>query len=256
MLIAGSGQEGRGAPLVRIAPHRTAVSGQSSCVSSDSPEPFFFVQRHSKHGARSSTKRNRRDSSMSAVTPIKRSVPIALVTCLAVFTLAIAPASAAKSTPKHKVIAKSSQPLPSKVDGVPLLDLAKRALGAAEGYSVSKPTDVRVVVSTQAALYGLVSQPGGSTVPEYIIKMQGRFTCGSCGTSDATAGGRATTTTHRTVRVSTMVLEVPLSNSSGTTGLYVGLGDPDLTKMGRVYNLDPYIASLAGVPVRIGPLPG
>ena len=189
--------------------------------------------------------------------PIKRSVLIAVVTCLTVFTAASTSASAAKSTPKHKVIAKSSQPLPRIVDGVPLLDLAKHALGAAEGYSVSKPTDLRVVVSTQAALYRLVSQSGGSIVPEYIIKMQGRFTCGSCGTSDATVGGRATTTTtHRTIMVSTMVLEVPMSNSSGTTGLYVGLGDPDLTKMGRVYNLDSYIASLAGVPVRIGPLPG
>jgi hypothetical protein len=193
---------------------------------------------------------------MSVTMPIKRIVPIAVVTCLTVLTVATASASAAKSTLKHNVIAKSSQPLPPIVDGVPLLDLAKHALGAAEGYSVSKPTHVRVVVSTQAALYRLVSQSGGSIAPEYIIKIQGRFNCGSCGTSDATVGGRTTTTAHGTARVSTMVLEVPMSNSSGATGLAVGLGDPDLTKMGKVYDLDPYIGSLAGVPVRIGPLPG
>jgi hypothetical protein len=56
-----------------------------------------------------------------------------------------------------------------------------------------------------------------------------------------------------------MEIEVPTSNLTATIGLYVGdtgLGDPDVSKMGRVYDLDPYIASLAGVPLPTGPAPG
>ena len=34
------------------------------------------------------------------------------------------------------------------------------------------------------------------------------------------------------------------------------LGTPDLAELGRIYDLDPYIKSLAGVPVPIGPVPG
>jgi hypothetical protein len=56
----------------------------------------------------------------------------------------------------------------------------------------------------------------------------------------------------------TMVLMVPMANGEGTTGIAVGvgLGDPDLATLGSVYDLDPYVASLAGVTVQIGPLPG
>ena len=85
---------------------------------------------------------------MNLVKLIKRSVLIAVVTCLTVFTVAITSASAAKSSPKHKVTAKSSQPLPPIVNGVPVLDLAKHALGAAEAYGVLKPRNVWAVVKT------------------------------------------------------------------------------------------------------------
>jgi hypothetical protein len=191
---------------------------------------------------------------MSLVKPIKRSVLIAVVTCLTVFTVASTSASAAKSSPRHKGTAKSSQPLPPIVNGVPLLDLAKHALGAAEAYGVSKPLNVRAVITTQAALYAQVPVAGGATEPEYVVSLRGRFSCGYCGTAIPTS---TTTTDPSTVRISTMVLQLPIPLASGaTTGVAVGVGTPDLAKLGHIYDLDPYIKSLAGVSVPKGPLPG
>jgi hypothetical protein len=191
---------------------------------------------------------------MSLVKPIKRRVLIAVVTCLTVFTVASTSASAAKSSPKHKVTAKSSQPLPPIVNGVPVLDLAKHALGAAEAYGVSKPFNVRAVVTTQAALYAQVPAAGGAVEPEYVVTLRGRFSCGYCGTATPPS---TTTTDPSTVRISTMVLQLPIPLPSGaTTGIAVGVGTPDLAKLGHIYDLDPYIKSLAGVSVPKGPLPG
>ena len=65
------------------------------------------------------------------------------------------PSSQAKPQTKPTV-RRISQALPAVVNGVPLLDLARHALGAAEAYSVSKPVGVRAVVTTQAALYAQV----------------------------------------------------------------------------------------------------
>jgi hypothetical protein len=145
------------------------------------------------------------------------------------------------------------------VNGVPLLDLAKHALGAAEAYSVSKPVNVRAVMTTQAALYtqalysGL-QLPGGAASPEYVVTLRGRFTCGSCGTATPTS---TTTTDPSSVRVSTMVLQLPVPLTSGdTNGVAVGVGTPNMAKLGRVYDLDPYLKSLAGTTVRIGPFAG
>ena len=65
-----------------------------------------------------------------------------------------------------------------------------------------------------------------------------------------------TTTNPSTVRVSTMVLQLPIPLSAGaTTGVAVAVGTPGLAKLGHTYNLDPYISSLAGVRVPIGPVP-
>ena len=149
--------------------------------------------------------------------------------------------------------AKSSS-LPASVKGVPMLELAKHALGAAEAYSVSKPFNVRAVITTQAALYAQVPTAGGSTDPEYVETLRGRFTCGYCGAAMPTS---TTTTNPATVHVSTMVLELPIPLVNGaTTGVAVGLGTPDIAKLGHTYNLDRYVKSLAGVKVPIGPVPG
>ena len=163
--------------------------------------------------------------------------------------------SATQPKPKTKPTVRSiSQALPAGVNGVPLLDLAKHALGAAEAYSVSKPVGVQAVVTTQAALYAQVPAGGGGTGPEYVVVLQGRFSCGSCGTATATS---TTTTNPLSVPVSTMVLQLPFPLTTGaTTGVAVGVGTPDMPKLGQVYDLDPYIRSLAGVSVPIGPLPG
>jgi hypothetical protein len=144
--------------------------------------------------------------------------------------------------------------LPASVRGVPMLELAKHTLGAAEAYSVSKPFNVRAVITTQAALYAQIQTAGGSTVPEYVVTLRGRFTCGYCGAAMPTS---TTTTNPETVHVSTMVLELPIPLANGaTTGVAVGVGTPDLAKLGHTYNLDRYVKSLAGVKVPRGPVPG
>ena len=146
-----------------------------------------------------------------------------------------------------------SRPLPATVNGVPLFDLAKHALGAAEAYGVSKPFNVQAVVTTGSALYAQFQATGGATEPEYVVTLHGRFSCGYCGTAIPPS---TTTTDLSSVRVSTMVLELPLPLTNGTTGEAVGIGIPDMTKLGQVYDLDPYIKSLAGVSVLKGPVPG
>ena len=86
-------------------------------------------------------------------------VSVAIVALLA----AACSQSATELNPKAKpTVTRVNQPLPAMVNGVPLLDLAKHALGAAEAYSVSKPVNVRVVVTTQAALYAQVPAAGGA----------------------------------------------------------------------------------------------
>jgi hypothetical protein len=165
-------------------------------------------------------------------------------------------ASGSKRPTKHTA-RKGGPTVPAVVNGMPLLDLAKHALGAAEAYSVSKPVDVRAVATTQAALYAQVPASGGSTRPEYVVVLQGRFSCGACGTSIATPARVSTTTTDpASVRPSTMVLQLPLPLTSGTNGVAVGVGMPHMAELGRVYDLGAYVKSLAGVTVPVGPLPG
>ena len=68
--------------------------------------------------------------------------------CVASLSVGCLTASAAE-------LAKGTS-LPSSVRGVPMHDPAKHPLGAAEAYSVSKPFNVRPMITTQAALYAQV----------------------------------------------------------------------------------------------------
>ena len=164
------------------------------------------------------------------------------------------PTASGSKPPLRQTPNARSRTLPASVNGVPLLDLAKRALGAAEAYSVSKPTTVRAIVTTQAALYAQVPFAGGSAKPEFVVTLRGRFSCGTCGTAISTS---TASTDSSTVRVSTMVLQLPIPLVPGaTTGVAVGMGTPVVAKLGHTYDLDPYIKPLAGVPVAIGPVPG
>jgi hypothetical protein len=163
--------------------------------------------------------------------------------------------TAVDSKPQVKPDFKAqSRPLPAIVNGVPMLDLAKHALGAAEAYGVTKPFHVQAVITTEAALRAQFSVGRGATEPEYVVTLDGRFSCGYCGTAIPPS---TTTTDPSAVRISTMVLELPIPLPSGaTTGVAVGVGTPDLAKLGHIYDLDPYVKSLAGVSVPKGPLPG
>lgn len=186
---------------------------------------------------------------------VRRRVETAFVIgCLTVLTVGSIQ-TASGSIPQAKQAAKvQSRALPTSVNGVPLSDLAKRALGAAKAYSVSRPLDVRAVVTTQADLYAQVPVGGGAPNPEYVVTLKGRFSCGYCGTA---APASTTTTDPSTVPMSTMVLQLPIPLAhAATTGVAVGVGTPVLAKLGHTYNLDPYIKSLAGVRVPVGPLPG
>jgi hypothetical protein len=190
--------------------------------------------------------------------PAHRWVQIALaVGSVALLAVACTQPASEPKPPAKPSVRKFYPALPAVVNGVPLLELAKHALGAAKAYSVSKPVGVQAVVTTQAALYAQVPAAGGAAGPEYVVVLRGRFNCGACGTDTAATAPTSTTTTDPlSVRVSTMVLQLPLPPSRGTTGIAVGVGAPNMAKLGRVYGLDPYIKSLAGVAVPIGPLPG
>ena len=185
---------------------------------------------------------------------VRRRVESSLgIGCLALVTVGCSPTTSGSKPPVRHTPNAQSRSLPASVNGVPLLDLAKRALGAAEAYSVSKPTNVRAVVTTQAALYTQVPVAGGA-MPEFVVTLRGRFSCGYCGTAMPTS---TATTDPSTVRISTMVLQLPIPLAPGaTTGVAVGVGTPVLDKLGHIYDLDPYITSLAGEPVPIGPVPG
>jgi hypothetical protein len=185
---------------------------------------------------------------------VRRRIETALAGgCLIVLAASCGQTASDTASPVRHAQKSHATLLPAVVNGVPLLDLAKHALGAAEAYSVSKPIHVRAVVTTQSALYAQVPTEGGSTTPEYVVALNGPFSCGSCGT--ALSG--SSTTVASTVAVSTMVLQLPIPLAPGaTTGIAVGVGSPLLAKLGHVYDLDPYVKSLAGTPVPIGPVPG
>ncbi len=188
-----------------------------------------------------------------ASSSIRRVQMVLMVGIVGLLGVACSQPSSQAKPQTRPAVRRISQALPAVVNGVPLLGLARHALGAAEAYSVYKPVGVRAVVTTQAALYAQVPA-GGAARPEYVVMLRGRFRCGSCGAATLTS---TTTTDPASVKASTMVLQLPLPLADGTTtGVAVGAGTPNMAALGRVYNLDPYIRSLAGVRVPIGPLPG
>jgi hypothetical protein len=192
-----------------------------------------------------------------ALPKIQMTLAVGGCALLAVACSAPASDSAPPGRPQLKTAGQpktAGRPLPPVVGGVPLLALARHALGAAEAYAVAKPVDVKAVITTPAALDAQVPVAGGSTEPEYVVVLRGRFTCGSCGTA---VMGTTTTTDPSSVPISTMVLQLPIALDDGsTTGIAVGVGAPDMARLGRVYDLDPYVTSLAGTSVPIGPLAG
>jgi hypothetical protein len=138
---------------------------------------------------------------------------------------------------------------------VPLHALAERALGASEGYAVNDPQDVRAVVTTEATLCRLMSEAGSSCTQSrvYLISLRGPFSCPGCGTGVA---ANATTTSTSPPRITTMYVAVPASDTKSTGGVAVGVAGPNLSTVGHVYDLDPYVKALAGKSVPVGPLPG
>ncbi len=169
--------------------------------------------------------------------------------------------SAAVRGPLRNAPVTTTRPLQVAVDGVPVLALAKQALGASRAWNVSHPQNVRVVMTTQTHIwkvqgFNYSSQISGSHISAYFVALQGRFFCGgTCGASNP-SGSTVSTMTPSKIPISYMVLEVPIPGGpQSASGLSVSSKNPDLTGLGTVHNLDPYVASLAGVSVRVGPYP-
>jgi hypothetical protein len=141
-----------------------------------------------------------------------------------------------------------SRPLPATVNGVPLAALARQALNESKMWSVADPKAVLVVVSSQAGIEHLLGYNYGSTTPAYVVSLKGRFRCElpSCAPSGLPVARKpATTDPPRPVPVSYMTLQVPIPlTSKGGGELSVGRIDPNLSQLGHVHSLGPYVASL------------
>jgi hypothetical protein len=141
-----------------------------------------------------------------------------------------------------------SRRLPATVNGVPLAALARQALNESKMWSVADPKDARVVVSSQAGIEHLLGYNYGSTTPAYVVSLKGRFHCElpSCAPSGLSGASKpATTDPPRSVPISYMTLEVPIPlTSTGGGELSVGRTDPNLSQLGHVYGLGPYVVSL------------
>jgi hypothetical protein len=158
--------------------------------------------------------------------------------------------------PAIRVTTTTTEPLSTTVNGIPLMALAQDALGAAAGYSVNRAEDVRMVLTTAARLCHLMKDEGGTCTdtPEYLISLRGGFACGmSCGQD---VGTNTTTASTSPPGSTTMYVAVPTFDSDEVLGEAVGVAGPNLSTLGRVYDLDPYVKALARTHVPIGPLPG
>jgi hypothetical protein len=150
------------------------------------------------------------------------------------------------ATVRHMAPTEPSRPLPTTVNGVPLAALARQALVESKTWSVTDPKDVRVVVSSQAGMEHLLGNNYGSTTPAYVISLQGPFRCGpSCGAAGVGSAAKAATTVPpRSVPSSYMTLDLPIPFTlTGGGSLSVGRINPDLSQLGHVYDLGPYVVS-------------
>jgi len=178
------------------------------------------------------------------VTSVVR-LPIALAV---VGVVALTGGCGQTATVRHVIPTQPSRPPPTTVNGVPLAALARQALNASKAWSVTDPKNARVVVSSEAGIEHLLGYNYGSTAPAYVVSLQGPFHCGppSCVTSGGGSAIKAATTdTPRSVPTSYMTLDLPIPlTSTGGGGLSVGRTDPNLSQLGHVYDLGPYVVAL------------
>ena len=182
----------------------------------------------------------RRNASMTSLGRL----PFALAV---VGTMALAGGCGQTATVRQVTPTQPSRPLPATVNGVPLAALARQALNESRAWSVTDPKHVRVVVSSQAGIEHLLGYNYGSTTPAYVVSLKGRFHCElpSCAPSGLSGASKPATTDPRSVPISYMTLEVPIPlTSTGGGELSVGRIDPNLSQLGHVYGLGPYVVSL------------
>jgi hypothetical protein len=150
--------------------------------------------------------------------------------------------------PATRVTTTTTEPLPPIVHSVPLLALAKRALGVSETCFVSNPQNVRVVALTEKAAANLEAGNGGGQTqrPKYVIDLEGRFDCRGGDTNDGMPSASTSSTAPTVLPVSNMIVEVGNPESPQPLAAFLNMGFPTLSTLGRVYDLDPYIASLGG----------
>jgi hypothetical protein len=140
--------------------------------------------------------------------------------------------------------AETSTPrLPRVVDGVPVARLAREALDKAIAWSDPHPTRVRAVLTTWGR-YHPSSRAEYRSDLVYIVALDGRFTCLPLGCARSNPGGRAAFVTPApgSVPQSHMLFTVAVAGSpSPGSDLRVGRLDRDLSKLGHVLDLQPYV---------------
>ena len=116
--------------------------------------------------------------------------------------------------------------------------LARKALRESTAWSDPHPSHVRAVATTWGK-FDPLSQ-GGSD-PVYVVALSGRLACipPTCSTSH---GELIPTQASGSVRISYMLFTVAVPNApSPQSELSVGRRDHDLSRLGLVVNLDPYL---------------
>lgn len=146
--------------------------------------------------------------------------------------------------------------LPATVDGVPVAALARQALARSVAWSEPHPTHVRLVVAREADVNTLFDgQRYGSTAKQYVIELDGLFTCRppGCVTSGvgrlhqgSTAPTNPTGPDYSSPLIR-MIVTIPVPGTAGTgasEGLQVDRRDLDIATLGHVIDLQPYIRAL------------
>ena len=141
--------------------------------------------------------------------------------------------------------------LPPVIDGVPVQRLGRQALATAKGWADPSPTDVRVVLTTWGQYTRWAEDTSqrvptrGAADPVYVVALTGHFACRppACSVAIPAPGTATPAPGPDTLSYMSFTVAVPGSPSAGSD-LLVTHRKHDLTKLGHVINLQPYIDAI------------
>jgi len=124
--------------------------------------------------------------------------------------------------------------------------LARQALHYATVWGDPHPHNAQVIVTTDAAYSRIVGQRGTNTQREYVVGIEGHFTCRPprCATSGVLGGHGSPGATPVPLSYMTFNLPVAPADYHGGVGLDVRFHVLDLGQLGRVTDLQPYIDAI------------